>query len=569
MHLNIGQKIFGIALVVLALMLAVAIYSIRITAGISNDLAIVAGKQLPISEAVSRINVRILEQGVVLQRLFVRAGEHANLVTDTSRFMVLDGEIGVEFKAALGLIEAEERATPTARQTLKVLEKDLLAIEREYQVFEDHGRLLVKLEASDERALFDTLLPALNNKQDAIDVEIANLRRHVEDMTNAAVLRTQAEERKLLTVNSALTALATLLGLLFAGLVTRALVRNVRNLVAGTQAVEAGELDTELEIISSDEIGKLAGSFNAMVGGLRLKERIQNTFGKYMDPRIVSNLLDNPEFAEPGGEKREMTVLFIDLKGFTSISEKLAANDLVNLINDFFSLMTEVIAANKGVVDKYMGDAVMAYWGPPFTGPDEHAALACKAALEGLERLKTFREHVKAQLGKEADDLDIDLRIGVSTGDMIVGTIGSKASMNFTVMGDPVNLGSRLEGASKAYGTRVLISERTHELAGNQFVSREIDLIRVKGKLEPTRVYELMAEQGATLALPALAMDGFKSGVAAYRDQQWGIAEGAFKACLELSAGDPPSAVYLQRISHLKETPPPPDWDGVWVFESK
>ena len=141
--------------------------------------------------------------------------------------------------------------------------------------------------------------------------------------------------------------------------------------------------------------------------------------------------------------------------------------------------------------------------------------------------------------------------------------------MNFTVMGDPVNLGSRLEGASKAYGTRVLISERTCELAGDLFVTREIDLIRVKGKALPTRVFELMAERGAQQVLPAPALDGFHSGIDAYRHQQWETAEVAFRECLELSPDDPPSVVYLQRISHLKETPPPADWDGVWVFETK
>jgi len=346
-------------------------------------------------------------------------------------------------------------------------------------------------------------------------------------------------------------------------------VRNVRNLVQGTMAVEAGELDTEVPVISNDEIGKLTGSFNAMVEGLRLKERIQNTFGKYMDPRIVSNLLDNPEFAEPGGEKREMTVMFIDLKGFTSISEKLSPDELVNMVNDFFSLMGEAIANHKGVVDKYMGDAVMAYWGPPFTGPNEHGALACKAGLEALKRLETFRADVKNQLGAVADELDIDLRIGISTGDMIVGTIGSKASMNFTVMGDPVNLGSRLEGANKAYGSRILISERTRELAGDALISRELDLIRVKGKLEPTRIFELMAEQGGVLALPAPAQDHFDAGLQAYRTLHWDQADTAFRKCLEMSPNDPPSSVYLERLTHLKNNPPPSDWDGVWVFESK
>ena len=344
---------------------------------------------------------------------------------------------------------------------------------------------------------------ALNKRQDAIDTEIAALRRHVKTLTDAAVLRADRDEKTLLTANIILTALAALLGLGFAAMVTRAIVRAVRNLVAGTEAVEAGDLDTEVQVTSRDEVGRLTGSFNHMVGELRLKERIKDTFGKYMDPRIVTNLLDNPEFAEPGGERREMTVMFIDLKGFTSISEVLAPDDLVKMINRFFGHMTDAISENKGVVDKFMGDAVMAYWGPPFTEADEHAGLACKAAVQALEHLEMLRSDVMEELGAKAEGLDIDLRIGVSTGQMIVGTAGSRVAMNFTILGDPVNLGSRLVDANKAYGTRAMISERTRELAGDGIAVRELDLIRVKGKHEPARVYELLFKYGTASTVSA------------------------------------------------------------------
>ncbi len=512
MHLNIAQKIFGIAVVVLVLMLAVAVYSIRLTAGISNDLSIVVNNQLPVTEAVARINVRILEQGVILQRLFVRAKEHANLQADSSHFDALGKKIDEEFALARRFMEAEEKADPKTRQILDTLEEDLAMIEQEYRNFEKHGRLLVKAETDDARAEFDKLLLALDEKQDAIDAEIATMRRRVEKMTGAAVLRADEEERKLLTVNTSLTILAVLLALSFAAIVTRALVRSVRDLVTGAEAIEGGNLDTEVPVTTHDEVGMLTGSFNSMVGGLRMKERIKDTFGKYMDPRIVSNLLDNPEYAEPGGEKREMTVMFIDLKGYTSISEKLAPADLVRMINDFYTHMTGAIADNKGVVDKFIGDAVMAYWGPPFTTEGEHAACACRAALAALDHLKTFREEVRRNLGAHAEGLDIDLRIGISSGEMIVGTLGSEVSRNYTVIGDPVNLGARLEGANKAYGTRVLISEYTRELAGNEIAAREIDLIRVKGKEKPTRIFEVLGSGQQQVTL-----DDFSTALAAYR----------------------------------------------------
>ncbi len=554
MRLNIAHKIFGIACIVLAFMLVVAVYSIHLTATISKELETIAHKNLPVTEAVSRVNVSILEQGLLLQRLFVFGEPKGN---DRDFFVEIGKTIKEEFQATQTLLDSERGDNQHLVKAISVLKADIAAIEREYLAFEAHGLLLLAAREAGQNDKFSRLFPQLNERQDSVDQEISGLHAHVQELTGWAVERTAKNEKFLLFVNSLLTGLAALSGLGVAALITRSLVRNVRNLVTGTQAVEGGDLDSEVKVATDDEIGKLTESFNHMVGELRLKERIKETFGKYMDPRIVSNLLDHPEFTEPGGERREMTVMFIDLKGFTSISEILAPDDLVHMINSFFGHMTDAISKNNGVVDKFMGDAVMAYWGPPFTDPDEHAALACTAALEALRHLEKFRQDVRRGIGKDADGLDIDLRIGISSGQMIVGTVGSRASMNYTIMGDPVNLGSRLEGANKAYGTRILVSERTRELAKPEILSREIDVIRVKGKLEPVRVHELLGD--------ATDRNGFTDGLDAYRNQDWGKAETSFRKLPD----DPASQVYLQRIAQLRTTPPPSDWDGVWVFETK
>ncbi len=562
MQFSVGRKIFSIAVVTLALMLVVAFYSLHLISNIADDLSSVSKRQIPVAEGVARINVHVLEQAVLLERLLVDAPQASVETSQRNRMTQLDAAVEKEFAQARGLLsdEAVHLVGRHGRAAIKVMNQDLDAIETEHATLKTLASLLLDLHEKGDRVTLATHLPTLGQRQDAIDEAIAGMRRHAETLTNDAVAHADRDERRLLVTNAVLTGLAAVLGFGFAVLITRALVRAVNNLVAGTEAVEAGDLDVEVKVISQDEVGQLTGSFNTMVDGLRLKERIKDTFGKYMDPRIVSNLLDRPEFAEPGGERREMTVMFIDLKGFTSISEKLAADDLVNMINGFFGHMTDAISSNDGVVDKFMGDAVMAYWGPPFTGPDKHAEFACKAGLEALERLEVFRAEVVQKLGGEADDLEIDLRIGISTGEMVVGTIGSTASRSFTVMGDPVNLGSRLEGANKAYGTRVMISERTRELAGEDVYVRELDLIRVKGKIEPTRVYELRRKA---------ASGDFAVGVDAYRRQDWNAAEAAFRACLESDPSETPATVYLDRVTQLRATAPPADWDGVWVFETK
>jgi adenylate cyclase len=292
-----------------------------------------------------------------------------------------------------------------------------------------------------------------------------------------------------------------------------------------------------------------------------MKERIKDTFGKYMDPRIVAELVESPELTQLGGDRREMTVMFIDLQGYTSISEILPPDDLVRMLNMFLGRMTDAVSDNTGVINDFLGDAVMAYWGPPFTAKDEHASLACKAALEAVENFERFKEDVVKDFGAQAEGLELNMRIGVSSGEMVAGNIGSVASRKYSVIGDPVNLGARLEGANKNYGTRIILSERTRDLAGSAVHVRELDLIRVKGKTEPTRIFELLPQEPAA--------DRFYDGLTAYRAQDWESALREFQSCLTSAPGDPVPTVFLERISLLKAQPPGSNWDGVWEFQTK
>lgn len=568
MHLKIGHKIFGIAFVVLLLMVVVAGYSIHLTSQISSELDRVANKHLPLVDDVVALDVHILEQDILLQRMFALAPDHTRhdeIEKIRADYTDFARKIEEELATATSMLAEEERALVATGSDIEDVVKLFAAIRSEYNSLHDLSLDLVNARLVGDSHTYNAFLPTFIGHEETLDQALDVVRIELEKLTDNAVIRAAANEHKLLVSNAVLTILAALLGLGFATVVTRALVKSVNQLVAGTDAVEEGDLSKVIPVTTKDEIGHLTESFNHMVDELRLKERIKETFGKYMDPRIVTNLLEHPEFTQPGGERREMTVMFIDLKGFTSISEILPPDDLITMINKFFGHMTEAVSANKGVVDKFMGDAVMAYWGPPFTNPNEHAELACRAAIAALDHLDAFRADVGAALGDAAKDLDIDLRIGISTGPVVVGTVGSSASRSFTVMGDPVNLGSRLEGANKAYGTHIMLSERTRELAGEGFVTRELDLIRVKGKAKPTRVFELIGDAKFSVE----TRDQFETGVAAYRDRKWDEAEKAFEACLADRQEDTPSQVYVERVAHLRKIPPPDNWDGVWVFETK
>ncbi|RED46145.1 adenylate/guanylate cyclase domain-containing protein [Aestuariispira insulae] len=557
MRLNIAHKIFGIAVVILVLMICVAVLSGRLTARISAELNNIAYKQLPLSNEIGELNVRILEQGLLIQRLFALPGDPADSL---DRIKELGAEIDHDFKENFELFEREEQSANPPPGIFE-LHKALKRVEGEYRKLQRDGLELVRLHANKDSERFHALLVDFNQEQNAVDQEVAALREYMEKIAEDAVKRSDRDERFLLYFNSGLTGLAVILGIGFSSLVTYILVRNVRILVRAAEAVEEGNLDTEVPPLSRDEIGRLGLSFNDMVDGLRLKERIKDMFGKYMDPRIVSRLLENPEFARMGGTRQEMTVMFIDLKGYTTLSENLEPPELLDVINLFLSSMTQAVSNRNGVINDFLGDAVMAFWGPPFTKPDEHAALACDAARDAILQFQSFRDQVREKLGARADHLDLDMRIGISTGEMIAGNIGSLASKKYSVIGDPVNLGARLEGANKVYGTRIMASNRTRELALDRFKGRELDLIKVKGKSAPTRVYELFE--------PDLLRPDLSHALAAYRRQDWTGANAAFEQVLAQDPDDPVAQVFLFRTAQLQAKPPEADWDGVWELQEK
>ena len=333
--------------------------------------------------------------------------------------------------------------------------------------------------------------------------------------------------------------------------------------------MEAGALDTVVPVTSGDEIGVLTTAFNHMIVQLRVKERIRETFGKYMDPRIVEGLIDRPALTGAGGERRVMTVFFCDMKGFTGISEGLTPTGLVNVINHYLTTMSAPIRSRNGIIDKYVGDAIMAFWGPPFNNADEHARLACLAGLDQLARLQPFRDALPELMGIRHGVPELSMRIGIATGEVVVGNIGSDVSKSYTVMGDTVNLASRLEGVSKTYGTRLLVDEATMAQAGDAIETREIDSILVVGKTEAHRIFEVLGRKGEIDAARGALRERFAAGLAAYRAQDWTEAATEFRACLAVVPGDGPALVFLERVAHLSAHPPGPGWNGMWTLAEK
>ncbi len=296
----------------------------------------------------------------------------------------------------------------------------------------------------------------------------------------------------------------------------------------------------------------------------REKQMIFGAFQQYVPEKVVKELLAHPEKLTLGGEERFMTVMFSDVANFTSISENMTPRELVNLINEYLSEMTDIILKYDGIIDKYEGDAIMAEFGAPVYF-DDHAAKACAAALEMQKRLKELGERWRKQ-----NRPVLTCRVGINSGNMIVGNMGSRKVFDYTVLGDEVNLASRLEGANKIFQTHIMISESTYKLVKEEFVTRPLDLIRVKGKKKPVQVFELIARKNEKLPTSYREiLPVYLNGIRYYQTRQWDKAIECFTYCLRIKPNDGPSKQYLQRVKAYQLNPPPPDWDGVFTLTTK
>ncbi|MCX5852409.1 MAG: adenylate/guanylate cyclase domain-containing protein [Deltaproteobacteria bacterium] len=294
----------------------------------------------------------------------------------------------------------------------------------------------------------------------------------------------------------------------------------------------------------------------------REKKKIRGAFQYYLTASVITEILKDPSKLKLGGDKKDLSVLFSDIRGFTSISEKMTPEELVHLLNEYLTAMTDVVFKYDGLLDKYMGDAIMAVFGAPLDQPD-HPMRACTTALVMMEELRKLQKKWAGE-GKPV----LNIGVGVNTGDMVVGNMGSQMRFDYTVMGDSVNLGSRLEGINKEYGTNIVISEYTHERVKDELRCRELDSVRVKGKALPVKIYELLGrkEDGET-AYEWVRI--FEEGLTHYKAKRWDEAIAGFKKVLAVKEDDHPSNLYIKRCGDLKENPPPGSWDGVYTMTKK
>ena len=295
------------------------------------------------------------------------------------------------------------------------------------------------------------------------------------------------------------------------------------------------------------------------------KRKVRGAFQQYLSPEVIRRLLENPDLVKP--RKTEITVMFSDIRGFTSISEKLDAQELAGLLNEYLTGMTQIIFRHNGTLDKYIGDAIMAFWGAPFEEPG-HTTRACRAALAMIAHLKAMQARWTS-----AGRPRMNIGVGLNTGVASVGNMGSELRYGYTALGDAVNLSSRLEGLNKEYGTQILLSENTYAgVEEPQLIFRELDLIRVKGKLQPVKLYELVGSretpEGASPEMEE-RLELFAQGRACYRERRWQDAQILFEKLLERWPEDGPARTFLDRCRAYEMEGPEQNWDGVYIMTHK
>ena len=571
--MRIRFKILAIAYVLLLLFgVAVGISALQHERSM-NELGAIVDYLAPITLAISDFDTGTFQYELELRRMAwdaTIAPEEAARVKDVigtlDKRLVMDLDI-IDKKLSAAVVDPRNNVTD--RVLLSRIQGSLGSMRTQLEPFEGLGDRIISLLGDGKREEALRNLGRFVNFETVFGAELSAIRKELENFTTKSMGEAAQAEQLNLAVSTTLFAVAAALGLAFSVWIASHIIGALRRLITGAEAVERGDLNTALPVTVRDEIGQLTEAFNRMTAELKVKEKIKETFGRFVDPRIVTKLIgysgDNPDAAE----RRVATVFFSDIRGFSGIGEQLTPAALVNMLNRYFTLASAAVREHHGIVDKYIGDSVMAFWTQPFSPSEREQAIdACRSALAHFRAARGLRDELPEILGIRRNLPKFTVRMGLATGDVVVGTVGSAIAKSYTVIGDTVNLASRLEGINKTYGTRILIDERTHALARGAIEAREIDTVVVAGKTEPIRIYQLMAEKGGLDEKRRQLWDAYAEALAAYRCANWPRAGELFARCLALDPDDGPSKTFAKRIKAL-DAGPPKGWDGVWKAETK
>jgi adenylate cyclase len=568
--MTIRKKIFLLAGILLALFGAVVGVVATVQKLNSDQISNIAEYELPLTRLVAELDVDTDRYELsILRALRLDPLNPPELAAAIAAKKEVGDELRADVDTATALLAKaiQDPAYPAAeRVELARIEGSFKYLTRNLDGFLATGEQTMADLVEGRREDARTASLGFAKYAQAFGPDLSEIRRNLAGLTDRATRNVLARQRLNTYLSFGLFLAACGIGLGISAVGSARVVEVLRQLVVRTRAIEAGTDSEPLSVRTRDEVGELALSFNRMVEELRTRERIKDTFGKFVDPRIVTRLIGS---GAEQAERRTLTIFFSDIKGFSGISEQLTASAVVNLLNSYFGTVAEIIHAHRGFIDKYIGDAVMAFWVSPFSAGDDHASDACLAALAQQEAIILLRAQLPEITGMRRNPPELAIRMGIATGEAVVGTIGSDSSRTYTVIGDTVNLASRLESINKLYGTSLILSEETYRTAQHVVEARELDLVTVAGKTEPVRIYEAIGRVGEVAPEKIALREMFANGLDAYRRQDWDEAQRCFESCQLNDAEDGPSRLFASRVNLLRSTPPPGDWDGVWHFREK
>ena len=571
--LPLRLKILTLACVLLVAFAVTTAFSAFFLREVMEEMGAIVEYHIPLAGLLAEVDVVTFEYELNLRRLLDTAGDGDQLRALLRRQAQIAERLPKAFDRARALLAQavdDPRNDPPDRVHLARVDGALGLLAKQVAPFVALGASVRDAVEAGRVDDAQRLAQGFRPFEQTFGPDLAALRVTVQQLNEASITEAAGHERRILWLNGVLFVVAAAVGLTLFAVLAQRLTYSFRRLLEGTRSVESGELAIELPVTSGDEIGQLTVAFNRMVVELRAKERIKDTFGKFLDPRLVTKVLGAQAGDGDAAERRVVTVFFSDIKGFSTLSEQLTADVMVRLLNGYFSAVTRIIRDGNGVVDKFIGDAVMAFWAPPFSAGDRHAAEACLAALAQQRALEEFRRELSQLTGMRRNVPDFRVRMGLSTGEVVAGTLGSETTKSYTIIGDTVNAASRLEGANKAYGTEIILSEDTFRLAQEDVEVRELDLLVVVGKTEPIRIFEALSPAGQLDPRMAELRGVFEEGLVAYRAAKWEIAERKFRECLGLRTDDGPSRTFLDRVATLRaRSPLLGDWNGVWTLDHK
>jgi len=566
---SLGAKFVGLTAGLILLLSLTAFISLRQSAHTVLQLRAVVDFAIPAYGALARSHIRSLEQALALRRTLILANDAAAsddaIAARIQAFDTARTAFDSEFAEAQRLI-GQQRDNASSETVAAAFQKLSEALSGMAPLIERYEREAAAcLAAARARSLDEAYrrLVTIDVLRDEMGQRLEATRAGMFSVLQTISTEVQDAEGKAQLATIAVFVLASILGLSVAAIGAVRLIRAIRSLVRGAEAVEGGNLETQIDIRSGDEIGRLAASFNRMTEGLRMRDLIRETFGRYVDRRIAEQLIDSRSLLAERGDRREVAVMFCDLAGFTALSERVEAERLVEFLNAYFSVVAREIAATDGIIDKYIGDAVMAYWCPPFVPADEVATRSADAALRCMGRLPEIAAASREVFGSGVHQPDI--RIGIASGQSITGSIGAKERRNYTVIGETVNLASRIEVANRLYNTRCLICETTAEAVRPGIELREIDKVRLPGIDVAQSIYEIVGRAGQLSPAQGELQIRYAQALAAYRRGDWEAARDGFQQCLAVAPLDGPAEVMLKRLGALAAmSPEQAGWNGVW-----